>query len=312
MNRIHFVPAIFCFLALSAANTAAQERIEPVKGIGPSGAIEVVHQGLRFTEGPAPDANGRLYFTDLRSGRIYRANPSDQPDLILENSKGTNGLMFDGKGRLFACQGGAGRVIMIDVNSKQITPIAEQFNGKRFNRPNDLVIDRHGGVYFTDPKLTPRAKGKDAFYYLTAAGEVKRLGDALKYPNGIVLSPDESTLYVLPFLGQEVMAYAIESPGKIGPGKVLCELQSKLSGASTGGDGLTVDTEGNLYVAVPSIQSIQVVSPQGKTLGLIRLPEKPANCAFGGSDMKTLYVTARQYVYALPMEATGHRFSGAP
>ena len=83
-------------------------------------------------------------------------------------------------------------------------------------------------------------------------------------------------------------------------------------GKSSGGDGLSIDTDGNLYVAVPSIQSIQVVSPQGQTLGLIRLPEKPSNCAFGGANMKTLYITARQYVYALPMEATGHRFRGAP
>ena len=156
------------------------------------------------------------------------------------------------------------------------------------------------------------SKGKDAFYYLTAAGEVTRLGDTLKYPNGIILSPDESTLYVLPFRSHKVMSYAIESPGKIGAGKVLCELQSVSAGGSTGGDGLSIDTDGNLYIAVPGIQSIQVVSPQGKTLGLIRLPEKPANCAFGGADMKTLYITARQYVYALPMEATGHRFRGAP
>lgn len=305
-------PAIAFLLVLVAATADAQEPIEPIKGIGPSGEIRVVHEGFKFTEGPAADPNGRLYFTDIRSGRIYRANPGNEPDVILENSKGTNGLMFDGTGRLFGCQGGNGQIISIDVESKQITSIADQYESKRFNRPNDLVIDRQGGIYFTDPKLTALAKGKDAFYYATAAGEVIRIGDALQYPNGIILSPDESKLYVLPYRSHDVMVYEIESPGKIDAGKVLCKLQSEHSRASTGGDGLSIDIDGNLYVAVPAIQSIQVVSPQGKTLGLIQLPEKPSNCAFGGTDMKTLYITAREYVYALPMEATGHRFRGAP
>ena len=286
--------------------------MDPIKGIGPTGALEVVHDGFRFTEGPAGDATGRLYFTDVLGGRIYRANPGNEPDLLLDDSKGTNGLMFDSKGRLFACQGGSGKVIVIDVDDKKITAIAEQYDGKRFNRPNDLVVDRQGGLYFTDPKLFAGAKGKEAFYYVSAAGEVTRLSDTLKFPNGIILSPDESTLYVLPFRSHEVMAYAIESPGKIGEGRVLCELQRGPDGETSGGDGLTIDTDGNLYVAVPSVSSIQVVSPNGNTLGLIRLPERPSNCAFGGANMKTLYITARQYVYALPMEATGHRFSGAP
>ena len=128
MNFRLFAPPIVCLVALSTVTADAQDRIEPIKGIGPNGAIEVVHQGFRFTEGPAVDTEGRLFFTDIRTGRIYRANPGNDPDLILEDSKGTNGLMFDAKGRLFACQGGSGRVIVIDVDSKQITPIADQYD----------------------------------------------------------------------------------------------------------------------------------------------------------------------------------------
>lgn len=309
------LPLLFCTLFACICSAPlqpllAEDDIEPIAGIGPTGPLEIVQDGFRFTEGPAADAQGSLFFTDVFAGRIYRAEPGGEPQVVLEKTKGANGLMFDGKGRLFACQGQPGQVVTIDLDTKETTPFAEQYNGKAFNRPNDLVVDSHGGVYFTDPRFGAGKQDAAAFYYAAADGEVTRLGDDLNFPNGIILSPDESTLYVLPYQSSQVMAYPVESPGKIGKGHVLCELQQREAGKNAGGDGLSVDTRGNLYLTVPAIKAIQVVSPDGETLGLLKLPKSPTNCAFAGKDMRTLYITARDAVYALPMEATGHRFGG--
>jgi len=114
------------------------------------------HSGFAFTEGPAADAAGNVYFTDVRNNRIHKVDTKGQLSTFLENSQGCNGLMFDGRGRLIACQGMEGRIIAIDVATKNITVVADKYQGRRFNRPNDLVVDREGGVYFTDPMF-----GKD-------------------------------------------------------------------------------------------------------------------------------------------------------
>jgi gluconolactonase len=138
---------------------------------------------------------------------------------------------------------------------------------------------------------------------------VTRLNDDQKQPNGVILSPDEKTLYVIPTGPAEMMAYPVEAPGKVGKGRIFCTLQGKDGkGKGTGGDGCTIDTKGNLYVT--STIGIQVFDPTGKFLGYIAFPEQPANVTFGGTDMKTLYVTARTSLYTVRMEATGHMFPG--
>jgi gluconolactonase len=297
---------------LSAAITTAQEN-QPIAGIGPAGEIVQAHTGFKFTEGPAADAQGNVYFSDISNNRIHKVDTAaGKLTTLLEDSQGCNGLMVDGRGRLIACQGGAGRVIAIDVATKQIEVLAETYNGKRFNAPNDLVVDRQGGVYFTDPSFGrgEPAQDKMAVYYIASDRKVTRLIDDLLRPNGVILSPDEKTLYVLPSGAADVMAYSVESPGRLGKGRVLCQLQQAPTGPPRGGDGLTVDTRGNLYFTQPALKAIQVVSPEGKTLGLITFPESPANCTFGGPDFKTLYVTARTSLYRVKMTATGHRFGG--
>lgn len=302
----------FLLASWFACLLSAALHAEPIAGIGPTDEIEKVAGDLQFTEGPAADAEGNLYFTDVRANKIHKIDTAGKVSTFLENTEGMNGLMFDKAGVLYACQGGKGRVVKIDVKSKQITPVAEQHNGKPFNRPNDLVLDSAGGVYFTDPMFGRGEPTQDAqaVYYVDKAGKVTRLLGDLERPNGVLLSPDEKTLYVLPSGAPVVMAYPVQSPGKLGEGKVLTEMRKPQEGQPRGGDGLTVDTQGNLYVTVPAMSGIQVVSPAGKTLGFIEFPESPSNCAFGGKDLKTLFVTARTSVYAAPMEATGHRFGG--
>jgi gluconolactonase len=210
--------------------------------------------------------------------------------------------MFDGKGRLVACQGGSGRMVAIGIADQKVTVLAEKMAEK--GKPNDLVIDRAGGVYFTDP-------GEMSVYYLPADGKASAILKNLPRPNGVILSPDEKTLVVLPSGSPDVLAYPVTEPGTVGEGKVFCKLEQAAQGATRGGDGLTVDTKGNFYFTQPSLGAIQVVSPEGKTLGLIKFPEGPSNCTFGGKDMKTLFVTARTSLYAVKMEATGHRFASA-
>lgn len=292
--------------------TSAAETPTPIPGIGPTGAIETVHTGLTFAEGPAADFDGTLYFTDVFANRVLKAAAGGKPEAILEGSQGTNGMMFTRPGVLVACQGGTGKIITIDVASKTVAPLVEQYNGNRFLRPNDLVVDKQGGVYFTDPKFGGGgSQDKPAVYYATKDAGAVRLADDLAFPNGIILSPDEKTLYVLQYSAAEAKAYPVTAPGKLGPGRVFAKLPQKEAGKNAGGDGLTIDSQGNLYITAPALKSLWVVSPEGKELGTIALPAVPTNCTFGGPDLKTLYVTTANVVYSMPMQATGHRFGTA-
>jgi gluconolactonase len=301
---------LVCIAVLLASSRAtAEEKSTTIPGIGPVGEIRKIASELKFTEGPTDDGQGNLYFSDIPADRIYIIDAKGKEDVFLEPSHHTNGLMINSAGNIVACEMD-GRIVEIDVKTKEVKAITDKYDGKRYNAPNDLVIDRSGGVYFTDPRFRapePWPQGKEAWYYADAKGKVTRLGDNLPAPNGVILSPDEKTLYVIPSMQKQMMAYPVLAPGKLGDGKVFCELQQKDANANGGGDGLTVDSKGNLYIT--SALGLQVFSPEGKHLGNIAFPEQPANCTFGGKDGKTLYVTARTGVYAVEMEATGHRFA---
>ncbi|MCE9567913.1 MAG: SMP-30/gluconolactonase/LRE family protein [Planctomycetes bacterium] len=289
-------------VVMSALTHAAEPAMKPIPGVGPAGEIAKLHTGFKFTEGPAADGNGNVYFSDIPNNRIHKVDADGKLSTLLENSEGCNGLMVDARGRLIACQGNAKKLIALDVETKKISVLSDGFDGKPLGTPNDLVIDRTGGIYFTAPDIS-------AVFYLPSAGKAVRVLDGLPRPNGVLLSPDEKILYVLPSGSADVLAYPIERPGTIGKAKVLCKLEQNPKQASRlGGDGLTLDTRGNLYLTKPSLKAIQVVSPEGKTLGLIEFPEEPSNCTFGGKDLKTLYVTAQSSLYTVKMEATGHRF----
>lgn len=282
---------------------------DAIPGVGPVGDVKKLHTGFSFTEGPAADADGNLYFTDIPNNRIHKMDASGQVSVFIEPSGHCNGLMAVGK-RLLACEMD-GRLKEFSLDDKKETVLADKHEDKRFNAPNDLVIDQTGGIYFTDPRFRapdPWPQGKEAVYYRAADGKVTRLVDDRKAPNGIILSPDEKTLYVIPSMEKQMWSYPVEAPGKISTGKVLCELRQPKGSDNGGGDGLTVDTAGNLYIT--SGLGVQVVSPDGKILGVVEFPEQPANVTFGGPNRKTLYVTARTSLYSVEMEATGHVFPG--
>lgn len=283
---------------------------DPIPEIGPSGPVTKVHGNFTFTEGPTWGPGNSLYFTDIPANRIHRTD-GKKLEVFVEPSGHCNGLMYAGD-TLYACSMD-GALLTIDKNG-ETTTLTDTYEGKRFNAPNDLVVDQTGGVYFTDPRYSapkPWPQGIEAVYYRAADGTVTRIIAELneKAPNGVILSPDEKTLYVVCTMQAEVMQYPVVSPGKIGPGAILTVLEQPEGQTDTGGDGVAMDTEGNLYVATRL--GIQVIAPDGQWLGVIEFPEQPANVAFGGPDLKTLYVTARAGLYAVPMAVTGHQFPGA-
>jgi gluconolactonase len=293
----------------SPPTTAADDAAKPIHGIGPAGPTVKLHTGFQYLDGIAADRQGNVYFSDIPGERIYKVDSDGKLSVFLDKSHHANGLKVNAKGEVFVCEMD-GRVVAVSPTDRKLRVIAGQYQGKRFNAPNDLVIDKNGGVYFSDPSFLapePLPQGKTCVYCIALDGKVKRLIDNLTQPNGVILSLDEKTLYVIPTGPAEMMAYPIEEPGKLGPGRVFCTLRGRDGKPGTGGDGLTIDAKGNLYIT--SELGIQIFDTSGKFLGLLSFPEQPANATFGGVDRKTLYVTARTSLYTVRMEATGHVFA---
>jgi gluconolactonase len=268
-----------------------------------------LHTKFTYTAGPAADRGGNVYFTDIPNQKIHKVDKDGKLSLFREKSNRANGLMVNAKGEVVACEM-AGQVVAYAADGTSRRVLADKHDGKPFNAPNDLVLDKQGGLYFTDPGFgaaKPLPQGKTAVYYLSADGKTTRLIDDLPNPNGVILSPDEKTLYVIPSGQAAMMSYPVEAPGQLGTGKVFCTLRQPKGAKNSGGDGLTVDVKGNLYIT--SQLGLQVFAPDGKHLGIIKVPEVPANVTFGGADFKTLYVTARTSLYTIPMEVAGHQFA---
>lgn len=287
-------------LAAFASLLHASQPAGTIEGIGPVGAIEKYQTGFFFTEGPAGDGEGGLYFSDIMQNKVFHAAPDGTVRAILDKSNLVNGLAVDASGRLLACQGRAGRIIAIDPTNHNVQVIADQFEGKPFNQPNDLVLDHDGGLYFTDPEFLTKQlpQGTMGVYYVSKDGAVRQVARNLDLPNGIALSPDGKTLYVVAMGAKKVLAHPVREPGVIGPGNDFFTLEAP-------GDGMTIDAEGNLYVTQPDLSGIVVIRPNGERAGMLLFPEKPANCAFGGPEGKTLFATARRSVYAVPMQIPG-------
>ena len=267
-------------------------------------------EGHNFTEGPACATDGSVWFVDIPANEILRVDPNGA-QVVTRKANATFGLFVGADGNLYGAQASPGAITRVDPKSGEITVLCEKRSndaegtGRALGRLNDLVIG-DGGVWFTAPVIGRKRAGMppDAVYFVPLAGgeatEVVR-DDKVRAPNGIALSPDGKTLYVVPYLTMDIMAYPIEGPGKLGAGKVFYSIPGGTR-ETIGGDGCTVDAKGNLYVAVPPRAAIFVISPEGKPLGQIRFPERVSNCALGGKDGKTLYVTATGGVYAIDVE----------
>lgn len=283
-----------------------------IPGVVSKGAkYEFLYAGFEGTEGPITLPDGSAIFTETRANRITQLKDDRSVSVFLQNSNGSNGLAFNKKGELISVQNVKPRVgIVYPAGHEKV--LAEQFEGKPFQRPNDLVLDKKGGIYFTDigvvPKTEKDEQARPAVYYITPDGKVTRVINDLERPNGVQLSTDEKTLYVANTAGQYILAYDIKADGSLGARKDFAKLdgyQKNNAGVfSSGADGLAVDSEDRLYVA--SNAGVETFNVKGEKLGVIALPHKPQNLAFAGKDKKTLYVVGRSAAYRIPLQSQGY------
>jgi len=265
--------------------------------------VERVATGFGFTEGPAIGPEQTVFFTDLRNRRIHRYDPASGETVITnEASGGANGLAFDAEGSFYAAEGVARQVTRTDPDGS-VTVLALHFGGAALNSPNDLAVDRFGGVYFTDPRYGKRddmEQEEEAVYYVRPRRGVERLITDLDRPNGIALAPDESTLYVADNAAKKLYAYDVPGPGALHGKRVFAEMDHDAQG---GPDGLAVDAGGRVYAAGQG--ALWVWSADGEPLARVPIPEEPTNVAVARPDGTLLYVTARKSLYRVRLPAWG-------
>jgi gluconolactonase len=283
-----------CFAIVVAAFVCAAHGADSVVAEGAK--VEKLAGGFAFTEGPAADRDGNVFFSDIPNNRIMRWSTDGKLSTFRENSGGANGLCFDAHGNLIACEGGARRLTSIAADG-QVTVLADSYEGKKLNSPNDLWVDLQGGVYFSDPRYG-NMDGLElpGFYVFYVAPDHKRLVrviDDLVKPNGVLGTKDGKQLFVADAGGGKTYVYAIQPDGSLADKKLF---------AGQGSDGLARDEKGNIYLTGGGIS---VYSPQGTKIATIEVPEPPANLKFGGPDRRTLFITARTSLYSLPMRVTG-------
>ncbi len=290
-----------------------------------SSQAERLATGFVFTEGPVWHPDGHWLFVDVRASLIYRLAPGRQPEVIRAQSGGSNGMTFDLQGRLLICEGDNRQVVRRESDGTY-SPLAQGLGGKRLNRPNDIVTRSDGSIYFTDPggRLTPAERELDfsGVHRIAPDGTLTNATAETEYPNGLAFSPDERTLYVAITRRDEkcieeknrgevcthqcIRAFDVAADGTLSRNRIFADMASSADGVP---DGMKVDAEGRVYCTGP--EGVWVFDASGHHLGIIRLPEIPANCAWGGPDHRTMLFTARTSVYTMRMKAPGTRIPRA-
>lgn len=284
-------------LALASALLMTLSHAQNPSLVAPDASVQQLANSFVFTEGPAADAQGNVYFSDIPASRIHIWTVAGELQTFRENTNGTNGLFIDSNGQLFGAEGGAGRITRMDA-AANATVVVDQHNGAPFNSPNDLWIDASGGLYFTDPRYGDESNNPQPGYYVyylaPGAQEAQVIITDLVKPNGVIGTKDGSTLYVADHLGNQTFAYTITEPGELADKRLI---------APQGSDGLTLDERGNLYLT--GGRNITVYSPQGELQQTIEFPLAPANMTFGGANRDVLFVTARTSLFSLQMTVKG-------
>jgi len=276
-----------------------------------------------FTEGPLWHPDGYWLFVDLRREPpvIHRMSPAGgTPEIVREPSGGTNGMTLDLQGRLLMCEGDNRRITRMEADGT-INVVADRWDGKRFHRPNDIVCRSDGSIYITNPSGRVPEEEQEiewpgTIHRIAPDGAVQMLAHDIDFPNGIAFSPDESVLYVSNTrkLGERpdqywdgevkpnqlIQAYDVAADGSLSNSRMFGSMASAEDGVP---DGMKVDAEGRVYCTGSG--GVWVFDAAGEHLGIIRVPEIPANCAFGGPDFKTMLFTARTSVYSLRMTTPG-------
>ena len=300
---------LYILLIVSLLVSSNAYGIEKVSLIEPGHEVQKLAGDFTFTEGPAADADGNVYFTDIPNNRIHKWSTDGKLSTFREDSGGANGLFFDKCGTLYVCEGGRRQVVSIDKDGK-VTVLADKYKDKKLNSPNDLWPDQKGGIYFTDPRYGNRDNmeqdGENVYYISPDRKGIICVIDDMVKPNGIIGTPDGKLLYVTDHGGDKTFVYDINPDGTLSNKKLFAPESS---------DGMTIDNEGNIYLtSMPkrtltdydtTKNPVTVYDSTGKLVEKIMIPERPANVCFGGKDKRTLFITAQTSLYAVKTRVKG-------
>ena len=289
---------MLCLFLASAIVGEAQ----PTESIfAPGAKLEKLSGGFDFTEGPASDAKGNVYFTDQPNDRILKWSVDGKLSTFMQPCGRSNGLCFDSKGNLWACADEKNEMWSISPAGK-VTVVFKEYQGKLLNGPNDVWLRPDGGLYFSDPfykrdywKRGPMEQDCHAVYFLTPDHKkLTRVISDMQQPNGLIGTPNGKTLYVADIDGNKTFAYDIQKDGSLTNKRLFCEL---------GSDGMTIDNEGNVYLTG---KGVTIFDKTGKQIEHIDIAEDwTANICFGGKDMHTLFITASKSLYGMKMRVKG-------
>jgi len=285
--------------------TASAQAAAGIDGVlAPGVAVELVRDGFIFTEGPAPKEQDRLYFSDINASVIYCLHTDGNLETVYKDTHGANGLAFTRDGDLLAAEGFGKRIARYS-GSASSTVVSGDPNHNPLLAPNDLIIDKRGGFYFTDPGPRPVVSGRKAFVHYVRFGSHTPVlvSDEIARPNGLTLTLDGKNLIVDDTLGDAVYAFSLRPDGTASGKRVFSHLNGIPPNTESGADGMAVDSEGRIYIA--TVTGIQVFDRAGKYLGTIRVPRQPTNLAFGGQRKSVLYITAREGLYRVQMLSHG-------
>jgi len=269
--------------------------------IAPGETLQKLAGGFDFTEGPASDAQGNVFFTDQPNDRILKWSIDGKLSTFLQPCGRANGLSFDSRGDLWACADEKNQLWRITPAGK-VTVMVKKYNGKLLNGPNDVWIRPDGGIYLTDPyyqrsywKRGPKEQdGELVFYLPPKSKKLVCVADDLKQPNGIIGTPDGKILYVSDIAAGKTYSYHIQPDGSLTEKKLFCEL---------GSDGMTIDNEGNVYLTG---HGVTVFDSSGKQIEHIDVQEHwTGNICFGGKDRQLLFITASKGIYGIRMRVKG-------
>ncbi len=259
--------------------------------LDPAKNWELVSQGHRFTEGPAVDRDGNVFFTDIPNNRIHKVGADGKATVFKEDSGGANGLMFGADGRLYACQNGRKRIVAYTPDGAE-SVIAEDVNS------NDLAVSARGDIYFTEPPAK-------RVWLVDSKGAKRVVHEGLEFPNGVRLSPDQSLLMVADSRSKWVWSFQVAADGSLVNGRPFYRLETPDDSGASGADGMTVDTDGYLYVTTR--MGLQICDQPGRVVAIVNKPQNGSlsNVVFGGPDLRTLYVTAGDKVYKRQIRRKG-------
>lgn len=261
--------------------------------------VERVATNQLFAEGPVWTPDNILIFSDTPNNRLMRWVPNEGVQVHRENTPGASGNAVDTQGRLYVCESRARRVVRIDKRNR-VDVLAENWEGKRLNSPNDIVVRKDGHVWFTDPAFGSAADQREldfwGVFHITPKGVLELATKSQGRPNGVALSPDGRTLYVTDSDNRTLHAWDVDRGGTVSRDRIL------VSGIPGVPGGLRTDEKGNLYVAA---RGVLIYSPEGRLLHTVELAETPSNLAFGDSDFETLYITAQTGVYRVRVNVKG-------